>query len=27
MDLTDQEAQAITDLLYDLRKGLEKEAG
>jgi hypothetical protein len=27
MDLTDQETQAITDLLYDLRKGLEKEAG
>jgi mono/diheme cytochrome c family protein len=27
MDLTDQEAAAITDLMYDLRKGLEKEAG
>jgi mono/diheme cytochrome c family protein len=27
MDLTDPEALAITDLLYDLRKGLEKEAG
>jgi hypothetical protein len=26
-DLTDQEAQAITDLLYDLRAGMEKEAG
>ena len=27
LDLTNQEAEAITDLLYDLRKGLEKEAG
>jgi hypothetical protein len=27
LDLTDQEAAAIVDLLYDLRKGLEKEAG
>jgi hypothetical protein len=26
-DMTDQEAQTITDLLYDLRAGLEKEAG
>jgi hypothetical protein len=26
-DLTSQEAEAITDLLYDLRKGLEKDAG
>jgi hypothetical protein len=26
-DLTDLEAQAITDLLYELRAGMEKEAG
>jgi hypothetical protein len=26
-DLTSQEAEAITDLLYNLRKGLEKDAG
>jgi hypothetical protein len=27
MDLSDQEAEAITDLLFDLRSGLEKDAG
>jgi mono/diheme cytochrome c family protein len=27
MDLTDAEAAAITDLLYELRSGIEKEAG
>jgi hypothetical protein len=27
LDLSNQEAEAITDLLYELRKGLEKEAG
>lgn len=27
MDLTDAEAEAITDLLYELRHGIEKEAG
>jgi hypothetical protein len=27
MDLTDQEAESITNLLYDLRSGLEKDAG
>jgi mono/diheme cytochrome c family protein len=26
-DLSNEEAEAITDLLYDLRKGLEREAG
>lgn len=26
-DLSNQEAEAITDLLYDLRKGLEREPG
>jgi mono/diheme cytochrome c family protein len=26
-ELTDQEARAITDLLYDLRAGLEKDPG
>jgi hypothetical protein len=27
LNLTDQEAAAIVDLLYDLRQGIEKEAG
>jgi hypothetical protein len=27
MDLTDAEADAITDLLFELRHGIEKEAG
>jgi hypothetical protein len=27
LDLSNQEAEAITDLLYELRKGLEKQAG
>jgi mono/diheme cytochrome c family protein len=27
LDLTDQEAAAIVDLLYELRPGMEKEAG
>jgi len=27
LDLTDQEAAAIVDLLYELRTGTEKEAG
>ena len=27
MDLTDEEAEAITDLLFDLRTGLEKQPG
>jgi mono/diheme cytochrome c family protein len=27
LDMTSQEAEAITDLLYELRKGVEKEAG
>ena len=27
MDLTDAEAEAITELLYELRAGIEKEAG
>lgn len=27
LDLTKQEAEAITDFLYDLRRGIEKEAG
>jgi len=26
-DMTPKEGEAITDLLYDLRKGIEKEAG
>ena len=26
-DLSDQEAQAITDLLYELREGIEKDPG
>lgn len=27
LDLTKQEAEAITDFLYDLRQGIEKDAG
>ena len=27
LDMTSQEAEAITDLLYELRKGMEREAG
>jgi hypothetical protein len=27
LDLTDDESEMIIDLLYDLRKGMEKEAG
>jgi len=27
MDLSDDEADAIVDLLYDLRRGMEREAG
>jgi hypothetical protein len=27
MDLTEEQSDQIIDLLYDLRRGLEKEAG
>jgi hypothetical protein len=27
LDLTDDQSEQIIDLLYDLRRGLEKEAG